>query len=84
MGDGKSCAVSEQNLLLRSSRLRNTKWAVGIVIYTGQESKVMMNSRSSSNKQSHVEGNVNNFIIAIFFIQVRDSRGISFRYLKGK
>ena len=43
-----------------------------------QESKVMMNSRSSSNKQSHVEGNVNNFIIAIFFIQVRDSRGISF------
>ena len=70
MSDGQSCAVSEQNLLLRSSRLRNTKWAIGIVVYTGQESKVMLNSRSSSNKQSHVEGDVNIFIIAIFFIQV--------------
>ena len=70
MSDGRSCAVSEQTLLLRSSRLRNTKWAVGIVVYTGQESKVMLNSRSSSNKQSHVEGSVNTFIIAIFFIQL--------------
>jgi phospholipid-translocating P-type ATPase (flippase) len=69
VGD-RTAAVSEQNLLLRSSRLRNTKWAVGLVVYTGQESKVMLNSRSSSNKQSALEGKVNGAILAIFIIQL--------------
>jgi phospholipid-translocating P-type ATPase (flippase) len=68
--NGGKGAVSEQNLLLRSSRLRNTKWAVGIVVYTGQESKVMLNSRSGSNKQSALEVIVNKAILIIFVIQL--------------
>jgi len=49
-------AVSEQNMLLRSSRLRNTKWAVGVVIYTGMEAKVMLNSINAGKaKQSALE-----------------------------
>eukprot|EP00615_Pteridomonas_danica_P018177 CAMPEP_0114396914 /NCGR_PEP_ID=MMETSP0102-20121206/13883_1 /TAXON_ID=38822 ORGANISM="Pteridomonas danica, Strain PT" /NCGR_SAMPLE_ID=MMETSP0102 /ASSEMBLY_ACC=CAM_ASM_000212 /LENGTH=178 /DNA_ID=CAMNT_0001557787 /DNA_START=153 /DNA_END=686 /DNA_ORIENTATION=+ len=69
LGNDKA-AVSEQNLFLRSSRLRNTKWAVGMVVYTGQESKVMLNSRSGSNKQSSLETIVNKAILIIFLIQL--------------
>lgn len=33
-----------KNLLLRGSQLRNTEWVVGLVVYTGMETKVMMNT----------------------------------------
>jgi len=68
--NGQKSAVSQDNLLLRSSRLRNTKWAVGVVVYTGQESKVMMNSRSSSHKSSSVESKVNTAVLTIFIVQL--------------
>jgi phospholipid-translocating P-type ATPase (flippase) len=68
--DNEKAAVSEQNLLLRSSRLRNTKWAIGVVVYTGQESKVMLNSRSGGVKQSALEAIVNKAILIIFIIQL--------------
>jgi magnesium-transporting ATPase (P-type) len=35
--------VTLKNLLLRGCRLKNTDFIYGIVIYTGNESKVMMN-----------------------------------------
>ena len=70
VGPGTVAAVSESNLLLRSSRLRNTKWAIGIVVYTGQESKVMLNSRSGGSKQSALEAIVNTSILVIFMIQL--------------
>ena len=37
--------VDQANLLLRGSTLRNTKWALGLVVYTGYETKIVMNSR---------------------------------------
>jgi phospholipid-translocating ATPase len=71
ISDGKSAAVSEQNMLLRSSRLRNTKWAVGVVIYTGMEAKVMLNSINAGKaKQSALEVIVNKAIMLIFVIQL--------------
>lgn len=37
--------VDQANLLLRGSTLRNTKWALGLVVHTGYETKIVMNSR---------------------------------------
>ncbi|CAI5481750.1 unnamed protein product [Closterium sp. Yama58-4] len=47
--------ITPANILLRGSRLRNTKWAVGIVVYTGRETKIMMNSTDPPSKRSFVE-----------------------------
>jgi len=41
-------ALDVDQVLLRGSSLRNTKWIYGVAIYTGHDSKVMMNS--SNNK----------------------------------
>lgn len=47
--------VDQSNLLLRGSRLRNTKWVLGLVTYTGKESKIAQNARSAPSKQSNLD-----------------------------
>jgi len=37
-------ALSANQLLLKGSSLRNTPWVVGFVIFTGSDTKLMMNS----------------------------------------
>ena len=55
---------------LAGSILRNTDWIHGFVLYTGEQSKIMMNSRSSRNKRSNMEHTINRLLILIgvFFI----------------
>ncbi|CAN0361663.1 unnamed protein product, partial [Discosporangium mesarthrocarpum] len=54
-GDLRGVAVDQSHLLLRGSRLRNTKWALGLVVYTGKESKISQNARSAPSKQSNLD-----------------------------
>ncbi|ANB13088.1 aminophospholipid-translocating P4-type ATPase DNF1 [Sugiyamaella lignohabitans] len=60
--------VSINNLLLRGSSLRNTKWAIGIVVYTGIETKIMLNSGATPAKRSRMirELNINVVINFVF------------------
>lgn len=44
----------DKQLLYRGARLKNTKWIYGVVIYTGANTKIMMNSDSSSVKMSQI------------------------------
>jgi phospholipid-translocating ATPase len=37
-------ALTANQLLLKGSKLKNTEWAVGFVIFTGDDTKLMMNS----------------------------------------
>jgi len=60
------CAVGPANLLLRGSKIRNTPWVLGIVAYTGEETKVMMNSRSTRTKLSSINRTVNITLRVIF------------------
>ena len=50
--------------------MRNTDWIHGFVLYTGEQSKIMMNSRSSRNKRSNMEHTINRLLllIAAFFL----------------
>lgn len=54
-GGSRDVPVDQSNLLLRGARLRNTKWALGVVAYTGRESKIAQNARSVPSKQSNLD-----------------------------
>ena len=51
--------IDMQMVLLRGTVLRNTKWVIGIVIYTGEDTKIVMNSGVTPSKRSKVERQMN-------------------------
>ena len=57
-------------MLLRGCYLRNTEEVTGIVINVGHNTKMMMNSANSRNKQSRNEKMLNQFIYYIFLLQL--------------
>jgi magnesium-transporting ATPase (P-type) len=42
---GDMIPLSADGFLLKGSVLRNTGWAVGIAVYTGHDTKIMMNNQ---------------------------------------
>lgn len=54
-GETISGHLTIENLLLRGSRLKDTEYVVGCVIYTGQDTKLSLNSKIVSNKFSIAE-----------------------------
>lgn len=63
-------AVTNEQFLLRGCSLKNTGWVFGLVVYTGHETKIMLNSGRSKPKYSSIEEKMNSQIIFVFFLQV--------------
>ncbi|CAB11550.4 Phospholipid-transporting ATPase tat-1 [Caenorhabditis elegans] len=57
-------------LLLRGARLKNTAWIFGAVIYTGHDSKLLMNSKRAPLKSGTIDVQTNYRIIFLFFVLV--------------
>ena len=57
-------------LLFRGSKLKSTPKIYGIVIYTGQCSKIMLNGQQFTSKLSSLEGKLNIFLFIMFGIQL--------------
>ncbi|KAI6215006.1 Phospholipid-transporting ATPase [Aphelenchoides besseyi] len=53
-------------LLLRGARLKNTRWIIGAVIYTGHDAKLLMNSKTAPLKRSNIDTLTNRRIIVLF------------------
>ncbi|KAL4805802.1 hypothetical protein BDV18DRAFT_139873 [Aspergillus unguis] len=63
--------VNINNLLLRGCSLRNTEWVLGIVLFTGVETKIMLNSGETPSKRPQLAKDLNwnviyNFVILFF------------------
>ncbi|KAL2250305.1 phospholipid-transporting ATPase 1-like [Sesamum indicum] len=56
---GQRVPLSQSNIILRGCQLKNTDWAVGVVVYAGQETKAMLNSAMSPAKRSRLETYMN-------------------------
>jgi phospholipid-translocating ATPase len=54
MGD-ETFPVDLSMTLLRGTVLRNTQWVIGVVLYTGSDTKIVMNSGGTPSKRSKVE-----------------------------
>jgi phospholipid-translocating ATPase len=63
--------VGINNMLLRGCTLRNTDWIVGIVAFTGEETKIMLNSGITPTKRAQISKDLNVNVLynfAILFI----------------
>ncbi|KZV96711.1 hypothetical protein EXIGLDRAFT_765095 [Exidia glandulosa HHB12029] len=55
----ESEAVTIANMLLRGCTLRNTQWVVGLVVFTGADSKILLNGGDTPSKRSKIEKETN-------------------------
>jgi phospholipid-translocating ATPase len=60
--------VTIDNVLLRGCNLRNTDWALGIVLFTGHDTKIMMNAGITPSKRARVAREMNYTVIYNFGI----------------
>jgi phospholipid-transporting ATPase len=68
----RNCTINLEynNLLLRGSSLRNTEYILGIVVYAGHHSKIMLNSLNARTKQSRVFRIMNSQLYFIILFQL--------------
>lgn len=61
--------LGNDSLLLRGCILKNTKYIVGVVVYTGHQTKIMMNGIDSAVKVSNIIRTMNKFLLWMFALQ---------------
>ncbi|KAK0496771.1 phospholipid-translocating ATPase [Armillaria luteobubalina] len=57
--DGEQAPADIQMTLLRGTVLRNTGWVIGLVLFTGEDTKIVQNSGGTPSKRSKVERQMN-------------------------
>lgn len=57
--DKDAVSADMQMMLLRGTVLRNTDWVIGVVLYTGEDTKIVLNSGGTPSKRSKVERQMN-------------------------
>lgn len=62
--------ISINNLVLRGCNLRNTDWVLGVVVFTGFDTKIMMNAGITPSKRSRITRELNWNVIYNFSILV--------------
>ncbi|EKM52958.1 uncharacterized protein PHACADRAFT_259127 [Phanerochaete carnosa HHB-10118-sp] len=67
-GEQKQESVSINELLLRGCTVRNTAWIIGLVVFTGADSKIMLNGGETPSKRSKIERETNFNVIVNFVI----------------
>ena len=61
--------LDAKQLLLKGAKLKNTRWIIGIVVYTGHNCKLMKNAKEPKTKFSSVEALMNRGLVLIFIVQ---------------
>lgn len=51
--------IEIENILLRGHVVRNTKWAIAVVLFTGTDTKIMLNSGETPSKRSQLDKQMN-------------------------
>ena len=58
--------ISINEFLLKGSILKNTNWIIGIVVYTGMNNKIILNSKKPRMKMSQIEKTLNYCLVFVF------------------
>jgi len=68
--DGVLSPLGDKQLLLRGAKLVNTAFVYGLVVYTGAETKMMLNRNPARFKFSHFEAQLNKCVIVCLIINL--------------
>lgn len=64
-------AVTINELLLRGCTVRNTAWIIGLVVFTGQDTKIYLNGGRTPSKQSKIAKETNfNVVVNFVFLVI--------------
>ena len=70
-GKPKTFALGPKQLLLKGSKLINTTNGIlGVVVYTGIDTKLMQNQTSGQHKQSKLEKQTNKFVVRLLILHL--------------
>ena len=62
--------LEQRQMLLKGTKLRNTEWIVGIIVYTGHNTKLMQNAKKPKIKYSRLDTFLNILLFAIVIVQI--------------
>lgn len=68
--EGQTYPLSSQQILLRDSKLRNTDYIFGVIIFSGHDTKVMQNTTDPPSKRSGIERKMDKIIYFLFSMLV--------------
>ncbi|CAE6450639.1 unnamed protein product [Rhizoctonia solani] len=60
--------VTINEVLLRGCTLRNTDWVIGLVLFTGADTKIMLNGGATPSKRSKIEKQTNFNVVMNFIV----------------
>ncbi|XP_076127026.1 phospholipid-transporting ATPase ID [Alosa pseudoharengus] len=63
---GQKYPLDNEKVLLRGCTLRNTEWCFGLVIFGGQETKLMQNCGKTTFKRTSIDRLMNQLVLCIF------------------
>ncbi|KAJ4764345.1 Phospholipid-transporting ATPase [Rhynchospora pubera] len=63
--NGKKVSLGPSNIILRGCELKNTNWIIGVAVYTGSDTKVMLNNSGAPSKRSRLESHMNRETISL-------------------
>eukprot|EP01114_Cavostelium_apophysatum_P012672 TRINITY_DN2894_c0_g1_i2.p1 TRINITY_DN2894_c0_g1~~TRINITY_DN2894_c0_g1_i2.p1 ORF type:complete len:1114 (+),score=267.19 TRINITY_DN2894_c0_g1_i2:219-3344(+) len=63
-------ALTDKQLLLQATHVRNTEWVCGVVVYTGNQTKVGQNMRNPSLKMTKQDKVTNHYTLFVFGFQL--------------
>ena len=80
--------ITTNEFLLKGSVLKNTNWIIGIVVYTGMNNKIILNSKKPRLKMSKIEKKLNLYLLFVFGLLIlcctESSLYHNFYYTKNK
>ena len=69
--DKQTSPVDLSMTLLRGTVLRNTNWVIGVVLFTGLDSKIILNSGGTPSKRSKVERQMNPQVCVVSYCKIQ-------------
>lgn len=58
--------IDEENIFLRGSSLKNTEWVICVVVYTGKNTKIMLNSIKTRLKSGTIDKKTSIIVVLTF------------------
>ena len=72
--------ISADGILLRGCFVRNTKWVIGVVLFTGKDTKIILNSGATPTKRSRIDRQINPQVCFLAPITLEVSHNIFQRF----